>query len=220
MFVVNRNEIDPTLMNQSDEMIFEELKLYLESINIKTYMVCVVGRTNSFMAKDIERDINGQILKTKQIPCMFFFMKNGSTLDKKYIPSIIEKWKELLMYHIYDVDEYADDHMDITEINGEDYIVEQYVRNFKIDIIDFLNSRDVKPNYVYCSSMPSYNIIYSRKADYEKASKEFDFITMCIKEHVKELVSEDFDISTDKLTVNFWNPFMQGYNGYFLSRED
>ncbi len=220
MFVVNRNEIDPTLLNQSDEMIFEELKLYLESINIHTYMVCVIGRSNSFMAKEIERDCKGSGPKVKTVPSMLFFMKGGCKLDRSYVPSIIEKWKELLLYHIYDVDEYADDSMNITEINGEDYIVEQYVRNFKIDIIDFLNSRDVKPNYVYCSSMPCYNIIYSRKSDYEKASKEFDFITMCIKEHIKDLVEEDFDISTDKLTVNFWNPFMQGYNGYFLSRED
>ena len=40
------------------------------------------------------------------------------------------------------------------------------------------------------------------------------------KELVKVEISEDFEISVDKLKVNFWNPFMPGYSGYGLARED
>ncbi|MBR3839810.1 MAG: hypothetical protein IKM20_01575 [Erysipelotrichales bacterium] len=216
MFIVNRNEIDPSVLNTTDEMIFEELKMYLESVGIQTYMIAVLGRTNSFMAKEIQSDI--KLLKEK--PTMLFFMKKHTKLPEKYNEQIKERWKELLAYHIYDEVEYHDDEMNLIEIDGEDYILEQYVRNFKIEIVDFMNSREIKPKNVYCSSEPAYNIVYDRKMEYEKASSEFEFITMCIKEHIKELVNEDFEISVDKLKVNFWNPFMPNYSGQGLARED
>ena len=216
MFIVSRNEIDPSVLNATDEMIFEELKLYLESVNIQTYMIAALGRTNCFMAKEIHNDIKN----LKQKPTMIFFMKNHSKLPEEYKIQIKMRWKDLLSYHIYDELEYHDDEMNLIEIDGEDYILEQYVRNFKIDIVDFMNSREIKPKHVYCSSEPAYNIIYDRKMEYEKASSEFEFITMCIKEHIKELISEDFEVEVDKLKVNFWNPFMPGYSGYGLARED
>lgn len=220
MFIVNRNEIDPSVLNMTDEMIFEELKLYLESVGVDTYMVAAIGRSNSFMAKDIQTSIITDAKKIAQKPVMMFFMKNHTKISEELFPQILEHWKDLLSYHIYDVSEYYDEQMECVIIDGEDYIVEQYVRNFKVDIVDFMNSREIKPKFVYCSSEPAYNIIYERKSEYEKASGEFDFITMCIKEHIKELISEDFDISIEKLRIHFWNPFMQGYSGYILSRED
>ena len=66
MFIVSRNEIDPSVLNATDEMIFEELKLYLESVNIQTYMIAALGRTNCFMAKEIHNDIKN----LKQKPTM------------------------------------------------------------------------------------------------------------------------------------------------------
>lgn len=216
MFIVNRNEIDPSLLCTTDEMIFEELKMYLESVGIQTYMIAVLGRANSFMAKEIYADAK----VNKEIPVMMFFMKNHTSLPNEYKETIMSHWKELLAYHIYDETEYHDDEMLLIEIDGDDYILEQYVRNFKIDIVDFMNSRDIKPKHVYCSSEPSYNIIYDRKMEYEKASSEFDFITMCIKEHIKELINEDFNVDVEILKVHFWNPFMAGYSEYGLARED
>lgn len=215
MFIVNRNEIDPSILSECDEMIFEELKLYLESINMNTYMVCVIGRSNSFMADEIRQGKH-----QRHQPIMLFFMKNHEHVKHEYASQIKEKWRELLAYHIYDVDEYHDEQMEFVEIDGEEYIIEQYVRNFKIDIVDFMKSRNIKPKNIYCSSKPAYNIIYERKMEYEEASNEFDFIRMCIKEHLKELITDDFKINVDHLEVNFWNPFMPGYDERLMAKEE
>ena len=100
MFIVNRNEIDPSVLNMTDEMIFEELKLYLESVGVDTYMVAAIGRSNSFMAKDIQTNIITDAKKIAQKPVMMFFMKNHTKISEELIPQIFEHWRDLLSYHI------------------------------------------------------------------------------------------------------------------------
>lgn len=80
-----------------------------------------------------------------------------------------------------------------------------------------------QPINIYCSTLPSYNIVFSQ-SDYIAADidgkKELLTQAVCdiVKPHLKE-ACHGADV-TMPLKVNFFHPQMTGYNEYGLARQD
>lgn len=146
-------------------------------------------------------------------------------LDDRYKEQIDRIWRECCIRHKVDTDEYCGVGPYVSVKVTEGVIYNHTIRTpeCRAEVADAVFRLSFKhPRKVYCSSMPSYNIVFE-EADYLVAEidRKKERITAEIRRIAEKHVSAAYGVELpDPLSVSFFHPKMPNYNGYGLARED
>lgn len=155
------------------------------------------------------------------------FIKNGLDANHNWngkyarTKEIIKKWKELAKKFNFPIT-YYDCVAHIFIYDFENIYLAELVSISKPDLLAKVKKANwkIKPEHIFSSSTPAYNIIYDNQKDYDKALAKgfFQELTTLISD-----VLETHDIlkmyKTGSVEINFYHSKM-GINLYGLSRED
>jgi hypothetical protein len=102
----------------------------------------------------------------------------GSNWDGEYnhTQCLVKKWNDLIIKYGYP-NNYKDDKMKIFFTSFESFYLSTLIFSCKPLIKEMIQCRDVtpKPDYVFCSSEPAYNIVFKHSFDYyEFKQKQYE----------------------------------------------
>lgn len=212
----------------ANELIFQEFNNYAREFGLDIDFSYFVDSENSRIAKTI----NGE---TIGVPAIYVILKNTANLllngidrnnsnwdsSYKYTNELKDKWNKLLGECNFPF-AYQSNEVYIFFYSLESIVLSRLVNMCKNNIKEWINSSDLipKPEFVFCSSQPSYNIIFYNKSDFDNflrtnENKLTNYINKTLKEN-------DFFnyFEKDKVKINYLHKDMEDINLYGLSRED
>jgi len=172
---------------------------------------------------------------TKRVPTISIYLKTTQNfidngIDKhdhnwsseyKNTEDLIKYWNELLIQNGLS-EKYGSDKMLVFIYSFEELITTKIVYHSKQQIIDWIDKENFtpKPEYVFSSSEPSYNIVFKDQTDYDKFMNEKqEVLTSMINKTLE--ANDDFNFfKNQNLKINYLHKEMEGINLYGLSRQD
>jgi hypothetical protein len=172
---------------------------------------------------------------TKRVPTISIYLKTTQNFidngidkhdhnwssDYKNTKDLISYWNELLVKYGYS-EKYHSDNMLIFIYSLEELITSKIVSHSKQQIIDWIDQVGFspKPEYVFSSSEPCYNIVFVNKADYDIFLKEKESNLSSMIYKTLE-ANDDFNyFKKQSVKINYLHKDMEGINLYGLSRQD
>jgi hypothetical protein len=146
-----------------------------------------------------------------------------SNWDSKYIHTqrLIDNWYSLLEKYKYPI-KYKTIPMLILFYSLEDFVISRLVYLCKNEIKEWMKNEKIEPlpEYIYCSSSPSYNIIFKNENDFNLFNDKYAH-KVSTKIHTILKSNDKYDYyNTNKLKINYLHTEMKDINLYGLSRED
>lgn len=211
------------------ELIFDEFNRYAENLNLEVAFSTFKESKISHSAVQLE---NG---KSQRVSTISIFLKTTENLEKNNInplnsnwdsefnhtKELISKWNELLDKYSFPQN-YKSDPTLIFIYSLETRAIVSLVCLCRDNIIEWIKKEKFisKPEYIFCSSEPAYNIVFANKHEFEK-SRETTQRELTIYIH-QILKKEDiFNYYKEgKVQINMLHKDMEGINLYGLSRQD
>lgn len=172
---------------------------------------------------------------TKRVPTISIYLKTTQNFidngidkhdhnwssDYKNTEDLIRYWNVLLSNYGLS-DKYGSDNMLVFIYSMEELITTKIVYHSKQQIIDWIDKQDFspKPEYVFSSSEPCYNIVFKDQIDYDSfMSGNQEVLTNMIHKTLE--TNDDFKyFKNQNLKINYLHKEMEGINLYGLSRQD
>jgi hypothetical protein len=239
----NKVNFDEIIKNDNDIEVFELMKKRLIPLGFDVILITSVDReTSHFVAQCGENAkfswySESQKEFYKDIPVLSLYIRTNDNykslsinehvsepIDKSVINLIKKIWREVLIESNSDVEKYYDIDMTIYILNFPKHYLISWVYNLRDKVkLNVSAAEVITPKEIYCSSIPSYNIIYSNAEDYARARDSGEF--KVIKEIISKLlfeslhlrfryVIEEFDF------IKFYHPEMKGFSWYGFARQD
>ena len=146
-------------------------------------------------------------------------------LDPSYKEQVLDIWRRVCIDNGVDTEQYCGIGAYVSVGRVEGIICNNVIRSSEcISAVEkaVVSLCGKRPRNVYCSSLPSYNIVFTAE-DYISAGIDSkkdilsEKIRSIILPHFREICTYDVDMP---LSVSFWHPEMPNYNGYGLARQD
>lgn len=235
MIVTNGQQYSHYIKNVifgKDSAWFEDFKCSLAAVDIAVVGITVCPASESRFAARVK----GKLIK---IPSMSLYAKAdealkllkvkhdiSGVLEEHFKPTVMAIWRDVCIRYNVDTDEYCGDdiHISVGVIEGIIYnntIRDNNCREEVANAVFRISGRH--PKHVYCSSLPSYNIVMET-VDYYAAdiADRKDIMTAEIRRIAEKHVTEKYQgvHLENPLDVRFYHPEMPTYNGYGLARQD
>jgi hypothetical protein len=208
-----------------DEPIFREFNDYLKELGLDIVLTTFFKQPKKANISDNSSDNGNDIaiyLRTGEN-----FNKNGLSLDHnwngnyRYTNDIIEKWKQLAIKFNYP-EAYYDYIAHVFIYDFENTYLTELISSAKPELISQVKKTKwkIKPEYIFKTSVPEYNIVYAREEDYKEAR---------VKGYFEDLINVIHNLLKKHDFLNIYKPgsvkisFLHtemGINLYGLSRED
>lgn len=223
------DEIKKSGTINSEASIIEEFNNYAKSLGLEVAFTIFKKVGVSMAAVQLE---NGE---TQSVPTLSIYIRTKENFDKneidnhdnnwssgyKHTKDLVLKWNHLIDHH-NQPNEYKSDRMLIFMYSMEQFVIPKLVNLSKKEISDWIEKEEIKPKpeYIFGSSSPSYNIVFSNKSDYDlfhssAESKLSEAINRILKKN------DNFGLFKEgKVKINYLHKEMEGINLYGLSRED
>ena len=162
-------------------------------------------------------------LKTTQ-NCIDNGIDKNNNWDSKFVhtQTLIDEWYKLLEYYKYTL-EFKTIPMYIFIHSFEDFVIKKLVYLCKNEIKKWIeiNMKPI-PEFIFSSSLPSYNIIFKNKADFTLFNGDENKSKMLIEQINMILKSKDKYgyCRNNSVIINYYYKGMENINLYGLSRED
>jgi hypothetical protein len=234
---------DEIIKNESDIEVFELMKKRLNSLGFDVILITSVERESShYVTQCDEMDkfswySKSQKVYYKDIPVLSLYIRTNDNykslginedvsepIDKSVLGIIKKIWREVLIESDFNVERYYDLDMTIYIFNfHKNYLISRVYEMRDKVILEVSAAEVITPKEIYCSSIPSYNIIYSNADDYARARDNGEF--RVIKEIISKLLSEDLHIKYPNIIeefdfIKFYHPEMKGFSWYGFARQD
>jgi|SRR5690606_20335504 len=219
MFVstdISKGPLTLSLRNGKVEItmpVFKDFNDYLTRIGFDTIL-------SSFFDKLCLINIYVKATDTN-IPKKFF--NTGGEYNGILRQDIIDNWIYLLQKYGYDITKFDKDNFKVFVYDFETMYAQELIYKYGKEIIDKLKKAKlfVQPEYIFQSSVPSFNLVYKDLKDYNQS------IDNCDIERIEEIIDNAF-IYGDTLKcykrglvkINLYHKGMADLNLYGLSRED
>ena len=134
---------------------------------------------------------------------------------------LIQHWNELLDKYNYSQD-YKSEKMLIFIYSLEELITSKIVYLSKQQVIDWIDNKGInpKPEYVFSSSTPCYNIVFRNESDYNVFLRDFEPKLTSGIQNILESNNDYKYFKKQKVKINYLHKEMEGINLYGLSRQD
>ncbi len=234
MVVTNGGEYSLFLKNVlfgSDSEWFEDFK---RSLSAEGFDICGVT-VRPVSESHFATRVNGELVK---IPAMGLYAIGGAAyrllkvkhgisgvIDESYKEQIYRVWRDCCLRHGADIAEYCGIDMHISVASAEGVVYDNVIRRKECreEVADTVfRLSGVRPGNVYCSSQPSYNIVFEKEHYFAfDIENKKELIAAEIRAVVAHYVTSSYSKPLpEPLFVNFWHPQMPTYNGYGLARQD
>ena len=209
--------------------ILTDFNKYASELGLDTEFSVYQDLKKSHSAIQLE---NGE---TKRVPTISIYLKTTKNFidngidnndhnwssEYKYTADLIKRWNELLDKYNFAQD-YKSDKMLIFIYSLEELITSKIVYLSKQQIIDWIDNEGLnpKPEYVFSSSTPCYNIVFKNESDYNVFMKDFE---PKLSSGIQEILKSKNDykyFKKQKVKINYLHKEMEGINLYGLSRQD
>lgn len=238
---INFNDI---LANEGNDLaLFKLMKEKIKAIGIDSILITAMDRNNSYCIVGCKPNVPFSRLYErerkyyKNIPILKIYVRSNknylelnvneydsSFVDNDITSSVIKLWEDALFENNYNLDKYYDLDMMIKVISfPRFYIISQiYALRDNVES-EIKRMKVVLPKEIYCSTLPSYNVIYETYVDYEKAqlNGEFQVIKCEVDKILKSALNDKFKSIVEEYDyVKFYHPEMDGFNWYGFARQD
>lgn len=212
--------------NRNDQPIFEEINQYSKTLGLDVAFSTFVDSEHSALGIELE---DGCLVRSSLLSLYVKFCDGyrenpvHSFLEDKYVEKkIIDEWKRLFISYGYDVSANSE-HVSLMAHDVMSLYLAILVSETKSTICKEIQETDriEKPSYVFTSTDPAYNIVYSGAREYMLACAKGE--TRVITDIVKRaLESKDLlgYYTKDKVKVNYYHAKMKHINLYGIFRED
>ncbi|MDE3743299.1 hypothetical protein [Maribacter polysaccharolyticus] len=223
------NELEAKGTISANKPIFAEFNDYARDLELDVAFSTFKESKISHAAVQIEEG------KHKRVSTISIFLNTTENLKKnkidplnsnwnskyKHTQDLVLKWNELLDKYSYPID-YKSDPMYIFIYSLESAAVVRLVYLCRDNILEWIEKENLnpKPAYLFCSSEPAFNIVYSNKEDFEESKETSQKI---LKNYINQLLENgDYLNYYEKGKVKFrmLHKEMEGINLYGLSRQD
>jgi hypothetical protein len=213
---------------QNDDILFDFNK-YASDLGLDVEFSVFQDLKKSHSAIQLE---NGE---TKRVPTISIYLKTTKNFvengidnqdhnwssEYKYTTELIQHWNELLDKYNYSQD-YKSEKMLIFIYSLEELITSKIVYLSKQQVIDWIDNKGInpKPEYVFSSSTPCYNIVFRNESDYNVFLRDFEPKLTSGIQNILESNNDYKYFKKQKVKINYLHKEMEGINLYGLSRQD
>lgn len=209
--------------------ILTDFNKYASGLGLDTEFSVYQDLKKSHSAIQLE---NGE---TKRVPTISIYLKTTKNFidngidnndhnwssEYKHTADLVKRWNELLDKYNFAQD-YKSDKMLIFIYSLEELITSKIIYLSKQQIIDWIDNEGLnpKPEYVFSSSTPCYNIVFKDESDYNVFMRDFE---PKLSSGIQEILESNNDykyFKKQKVKINYLHKEMEGINLYGLSRQD
>ena len=229
--------------NNSDDVIFEDLKIELLRIGIDAILITAVSRKNSYTCVPVKSKCNNSWFSEKEqswykkIPRLTLYIRNcanfyslmidehrNTTRISEINDKVINAWKNVITEDLKL--DYFDEDIGVTILSFPKQYLVSKVYKLRDDVKRRIKELDydiIQPKEIYSSSIPSLNIIYADFGDYSVAKYNGDF--NLIKDVIRDIFIKDINVDYHSILdkyeyIRFIHPEQKGFSWYGYARQD
>lgn len=223
------NEIKAEGTIAADEPIFEEFNNYAKELDLDVAFSIFRDSKTSHAGVQIEEG------KSKSVSTITIFLNTTENLEKNKIDphnsnwdsdyshtqDLIHKWNDLLGKYSYP-ENYKSDPMLVFIYSLESAAIVKLGYLCRDDILEWMDKEKLqpKPEYLFCSSEPAFNIVFRNKDEFEKSKETTQ---KRLTEYINHLLinSDCFNYYNEgKVKFRMLHKEMEGISLYGLARQD